>query len=659
MAGSAAAREGFMTDKSAHATDRNVNLFVEPPRKRRWLSTLVRAASQGDITLPVVLGALAVVFGLAGWTAALFDGSFKSIGEIILRVIGSFIPKARPATDGNWASQLGAVLAALTTVIGAVMVGLATLGEHVTKAKARHLWSRHTILIGDTSLARRLAEGFQAYGQRVLHVVPIDAPKTGEPGRIRLGFDIGAILDATALRRARLVVVDLGSDAATLSLGRSILTVCETLPSRPSIFSWPLRRPMRGPVSLALRVADSVLADQFCEVIFSERRRQRSSGGIAALRPAIFDENRVIARYTLARNPLFVMAHERKQARVHAVVIGFGDLGEKLHDQIMLTSIAGSLDLPRVTVLDRQAARRQREFRARRPAVLDGLATEFVEFDIGLDLLEGAEASPQTAKLLAPENSLGITAIFLALPTDAENLRAALLLRRHGERNGGLNVPIFYRSRLSPGEGDVLGAADNLEPSGCFIPMRISFEALLGEIANADGRDALARALHENYLRGAGKSIEAATAWEELSEPLRRANIRAADHLPAKLWSLGFDISGLLPGRIPAFDPAAKQRLFGEAGASPPPDTLADIATLTKLEHERWMVERKLDGWTYGPVRDDKRQRHPKLISWEELLKKSPADVTKDTEQIWAILRLVSERGKAPVLSLDVPKAQP
>ena len=628
------------------------DLHAKPRRKPRRLSGVVQAASQGDITLPVVIGGLAIAFGLAGWSAALFDGSFKSISEIIVRVISSFIPKAATVADGNWASRLGAVLAALTTVIGAVMVGLATLGEHVTKAKARHLWTQHTILIGATPLARRLADGFQAEGQRVLHVVAIDAPKTGEPGRVRLGFDIDAILDATALRRARLVAVDLGSDAATLSLGRSILDVCETEPPSWSIFGWPRRRSTNGPASLALRVADSVLADQFSEVLFSERRRQKTTAGITPLRPAIFDENSVIARYTLARDPLFVMAHARKQRRVHAVVIGFGDLGERLHDQIMLTSVAGSLDLPRVTVLDRHAARCEREFRARRPAVLDSLETEFVEFDVGLDLLEGAEAPPQLEKLRAPEDSLAITAIFLALPTDAENLRAALLLRRHSERNGNLRAPIFYRSRLSPGESDVLGTGGNFGLPTRFVPMRISSDALLKEVADTDGRDDLARALHEGYLLGEGKSAEAAVSWAQLSEPLRRANIHAADHLPAKLWSLGFDISELLPGQIPTFDDAAKQWLFGKPGVAPSPDALASVAALAKLEHDRWMIERKLDGWAYGPVRDNMRQLHPKLVSWEELLRNSPAEVTKDTEQVWSMLRLVGARGRQPVISL-------
>jgi hypothetical protein len=622
-----------------------------PPRKRQRLSAVVQAGSRGDISLPAVLGGLAIVFGIAGWSAALFDGSFKSISEIIVRVIGSFIPSAATVTQGNWASRLGAVLAALTTVTGAFMVGLATLGEQVAKAKARHLWSAHTILIGDTLLARRLAEGFQVAGERVLHVVPADAPKSVEPGRIRIGYDPRAILAVTALRRARLVVADLGSDASTLSLGRSILNACETQPPARSLFKWPLRRPSKEPAALVLRVADSVLADQFAGVLDAERREKATSPVNSTLRPGMFDENRAIARYTLARDPLFVMASANKQPRVHAVVIGFGDLGEKLHDQILLTCAACSLDLPRVTVLDRHATRLEREFRARRPAVLGNIGTTFVDFDIGTDMLEGGVTAP-FEKLLELEKAIGITAIFLALPGDGENLRAALLLRRHRQRNGTLNAPVFYRSRLSPGESDVLGSGDNRETPGRYIPMRIPADALLREVADAEGRDALARALHESYLRGEQPSEQATGAWEQLSETLRRANIRAADHLPAKLWSLGFEISGLLPGQIPALDQTAKQWLFGASETSPSLEAATKVQALARLEHDRWTIERQLDGWRFGPHYDDKRQLHPRLISWEALLEKFPADAAKDTNQVWAVLRVVSERGKRPLISL-------
>ena len=641
-----------MTDKPFQQGEPSSRHHANSRRKPGLPPQPAETASRGDLTLPLVLGALAVAFGLGGWSAALFDGSFKSVSEIIVRVIASFIPSANTVTAGNWASRLGAVFAALTTVTGAVMVGLATLGEHLTRTAARRLWSRHIVLIGDTPLTSELARGFRAEGKRVLHIVPPEASRTSDAGRIRAGTDAPAILGAASIDRAQCVVVDLDSDAATLSLGRSLLAACNTRLPQRSVFPRLHRQGHRG--SIALRVADSLLADQFSDLIDAERRTQSGPATDAPMRPAIFDENRILARYTLARDPLFVLADARAQAQVHAVVIGFGDLGEKLLDQVMLTSIAGSLGLPRVTVLDRHATQREREFRARRPAVLDNLNITFLDLDIGLDPLEGACVPPSFGRLVELEQSIGITAILLALPTDAANLSAALLLRRHRERNATLAAPIFYRSRLLPGESDVLGAGAGIPATGRFVPMRAPLDALLREVADPDGRDALAQALHQSYLQGPQQSEQGATAWQLLSEPLRRANIRAADHLPAKLWSLGFDIDGLLPGQIPAFDQAAKDWLFGGLGGMPAPQAAAAIAALARLEHDRWSIERKLDGWSYAPVRDDARRHHPLLVPWQEL---SPDQKAKDAEQVMALLRFVGARGKRPVISLRASPA--
>jgi hypothetical protein len=205
-----------------------------------------------------------------------------------------------------------------------------------------------------------------------------------------------------------------------------------------------------------------------------------------------------------------------------------------------------------------------------------------------------------------------------------------------------------------PGESDVLGTGAGIPATGRFVPMRAPLDALLREVADPDGRDALAQALHQSYLQGPQQSEQGATAWQLLSEPLRRANIRAADHLPAKLWSLGFDIDGLLPGQIPAFDQAAKDWLLGGLGGMPAPQAAAAIAALARLEHDRWSIERKLDGWSYAPVRDDARRHHPLLVPWQEL---SPDQKAKDAEQVMALLRFVGARGKRPVISLRASPA--
>ncbi len=36
-------------------------------------------------------------------------------------------------------------------------------------------------------------------------------------------------------------------------------------------------------------------------------------------------------------------------------------------------------------------------------------------------------------------------------------------------------------------------------------------------------------------------------------------------------------------------------------------------------QHTRWMEERKAQGWTYGPERDDQKKHNPNMIDYEEL----------------------------------------
>jgi hypothetical protein len=614
------------------------------------LRKVVYIASLGNITIPLALAAGAVIFGLAGWSVAKFDGTFNSISEIILRVIGSFLPSQANVVDGNWASRLGAVLAALTTVTGAILVGLATLGEQFTQLAARYLWSAHTVVVGDTALGQRVAEGFEATGARVLHLVPREAPKflgTG-PIRVRLGLDAHIVLTAAAPWRARHVVLDLGADAATLALGNTLLTAFDAPVPPPSLAGRLLGKanPKR-PDTLALCITDSILTDQYFELIDAERRALDGYRRAAPLHPTVFDENSVIARHTLARDPLFLLASRRGQARVHAVIVGFGNLGEKLIDQIMLTSIAGALNAPRITVLDRHADEREREFRAQRPGVLDTLEISFIALDLGLDPLEG-EHTPSVAKLRAIEEQDPVTAIFLTLPTDAAVLRSALLLRDARERSGLLDAPVFYRWRANDAETPVFGPRKGGRiGSDQFVLMEAPTEALLKEIADPDGRAALARALHEAYLQSKFPSDQASEAWEHLPNSLRRANIHAADHLPAKLWSLGLDIDSLDPGAFPILDDAAKAWLAQLCSGQETPTITNQIHTLAKLEHERWAIERKLDGWRYSPKRDNARQLHPLLVPWEEL-KGSAEEVRKDVDQVIRALQFVAQHHEGP-----------
>jgi hypothetical protein len=50
-----------------------------------------------------------------------------------------------------------------------------------------------------------------------------------------------------------------------------------------------------------------------------------------------------------------------------------------------------------------------------------------------------------------------------------------------------------------------------------------------------------------------------------------------------------------------------------------PPEIAALTEQLAKNTHDVWAAQRLLDGWTYGPRRDDDAKTHPGLVPYEQL----------------------------------------
>lgn len=561
-----------------------------------------------------MIAILTPVCGLTGW--ALDVGlSLQNVPEILVRTMRLYIPSPDVIADQdkNVILRFAATLGALSGAAGALAVWMAAANTGLSHLVTRFFRRGHTLVLGGTPFAGQLATALSEHGVTPVHVSEA-APENPDsvPDDRRLVLDIAPDLLArrAGLLRAGHVAIDMGSDADTLVAAKPLLTWLDT----------------HGPGSVSrvsVRVADPTLADLFIE--FARRSGIGKSVAITA-----FDENLVAARQALSSHPLFLRAAARHQSRVHAIIVGFGDFGEKLFDQIMLTSIAGDLGAPRVTVIDRNANRLKRAFDARRPAVCDSLLVTFVELDVGGDPLEGAAASNAVGVLNKLERDDGLTGIYLALPNAAENIRAALLLQRHRERTGMLAAPIFYRSRGAAGsDGPLLDEADlPLDAERGYVPLAVPRERLAQTVLGERDLERLAQRLHDNYRQGSGQSDAAARDWSDLPETLRRSNIRAADHLKAKLWTLGVHIVD--GDQLPELTQADTGRLqqLRDSDLSDPA-----LAQLARIEHDRWMIDRKLDGWAYGKDRDDVRRIHPKLVPFDDL-SMTDEDIHKDVRQI-------------------------
>jgi serine phosphatase RsbU (regulator of sigma subunit) len=65
-----------------------------------------------------------------------------------------------------------------------------------------------------------------------------------------------------------------------------------------------------------------------------------------------------------------------------------------------------------------------------------------------------------------------------------------------------------------------------------------------------------------------------------------------------------------------------------------------EIETMAKVEHLRWSWEKRLNGWSYGKVKDEKKKIHPGLIPYEEL---EEAEKEKDRELVRLIPAILQD----------------
>jgi hypothetical protein len=66
------------------------------------------------------------------------------------------------------------------------------------------------------------------------------------------------------------------------------------------------------------------------------------------------------------------------------------------------------------------------------------------------------------------------------------------------------------------------------------------------------------------------------------------------------------------------------------------------VELMAEMEHGRWVVERLLSGWRWGPRKDVRARTSPYLVSWEDL-----PEPVKEWDRVFvrAIPQILSARG--------------
>ena len=334
------------------------------------------------------------------------------------------------------------------------------------------------------------------------------------------------------------------------------------------------------------------------------------------------------------------------QPRVHLVVAGCGWHGEALIEEAILLCNRAQLKAPLITVIDHAPQSIRAQITRRSPALLDErlavagwLPPRFVEAD-----LETADLSALDLREHESQPEVPVTAWAFCTGDDDLNLRAALHLQTAMQTRRLDGAPIHARV-WSGHQGAVhtLGR-DGINQTTIFGSLN---DGLDQTRALEDDPDKVSKDLHRAYMEGERLSPElhtdattepandekAADDWEKLDPSKKVSNRRLHLHAPMKLADLGFDWRSGEMALLPGFSDNDRKSVQeaqddlsqadyiegGGDGTEPLDETAHRLLSLMKNEHDRWTLDRALDGWRFDPLRDESRRLHPCMTGWQDL----------------------------------------
>ena len=305
----------------------------------------------------------------------------------------------------------------------------------------------------------------------------------------------------------------------------------------------------------------------------------------------------------------------------HILVVGLGDEGEKLIVQVARKWRSEHIETGeriRITLIDKDAESKTKSI-CKQYHQLEAVC-ELVALQVDIK-----SAQFYQSKLLQDSTECcDITSAYICLDEDYLGVPVALTLRKH-LRN--VKIPIIVQTKHYSGVATLLEGKGfgNLHVFGLLD------RACGPELVFRGIREILARAIHEEYLFHEKNSTDKSTinpsnvSWEELPENLKESNRHQASHIGIKLKTVGSGIAPLTEWDAESFEVTPKE-----------------VEIMAEMEHERWIKERRSDGWKFGSTKDLKEKTSPDLIPWEQL---SDETKEKDRDPIRKLPEILAKSG--------------
>ncbi len=311
--------------------------------------------------------------------------------------------------------------------------------------------------------------------------------------------------------------------------------------------------------------------------------------------------------------------HPESPKRVHMLLLGFSPVGQALAFQFGQQAHFANGKKTKITIVDENLGDPDNS----EAENIFSTPLERLAKTLDLTLIRSVPDSETVRNVIleAASDTVSVTNIISCGKDDTESLTLALHINELLRQVGHKDVPVFVRLTDSTGLSEFLDHENNQDEVlvnvfgfGLF-DQTFSVESIHSQTINR-----IAMAIHAHYQDDGHSHSDAAAlqSWYRLPEYIKEANRVAAENLELKLATV-----------------------LSVEGANE--DSLNDlfekyIDALSKMEHNRWMAEKVLQGWTYGPETDKRSFTHKNIVPWDDLTEE---EKDKDSTQVRATLKLL------------------
>jgi hypothetical protein len=539
--------------------------------------------------IPVIITALVVIIlaiaTLASTHACVGDWGcwFTSSLQIL---IGHYQPPA-----GTESSEFllvltqvgGKAILLVGAFVSTVRVIVSALRHDFRTALARRM-RNHTIVCGLGETGMQVVRNMRSAGEKVVVIDRADDTTGNGASCDRQGIPLIRgdatsfdVLVLAGIHHARTIVVCTGDDVSNMDVALHIkeLVRDRQQPGEPALV---------------------VLAEMRNQWLFARLvNHDRYALGSSEVDLRLFNINENAARLLLRS----LKAPPGPEIESGAfVILGFGPLGQQVMLHLIRAALATIGSQPKIIIFDRAAEQCQRQFSQTYPAAAKLADVSFIEATISPDSPESWITVENTVR------TLPLLGVAICFDDDQTGLYAGLSMRRVLDNLSRIHVPIFLRLGQARHLGQFAATMEGLKGQPGRFRIFGGLDELLGiDILVRGELDTLAKSIHAQYRdsrQSDGPQSPADQPWNMLPETLKMSNRRRADNMPFLLARAGLHMA-----------PSAAPAPFELSGD--------EIELLARLEHRRWVIERRLLGFSYGEVRSDFPPRHELLVEWDQL----------------------------------------